>query len=116
LDEWTLCSSTQIMELLDGKITCRSFFPEEFGFKKALKSDLLGGDSHHNAKILLSILQGEEGPRRNVSVLNAALAIACSDKNVSVENGIRMAQESIDSGSAMHKLQALIDFDRTANS
>jgi anthranilate phosphoribosyltransferase len=110
LDEFTLCGKTRITEMTNGTITTSLVEPEEFGFSCTNPGELKGGDKKINAQILTAILQGEKGPRRDVAILNAALAIRCAGKSQSIPEGIRLAQESIDSGAALHKLTELIQF------
>jgi anthranilate phosphoribosyltransferase len=110
LDEFTLCAKTKITELNNGAIKTQFVSPEDFGFNYASPSSLAGWDNKKNSRILRAILNGETGPKRDVAVLNAALAIACSEKATSIEQGITIAQESIDSGAAMQKLNDLVEF------
>ncbi len=110
LDELTLCGKTFVTELLGNQISTQIVAPEDFGFKRAKPEDLVGGNAAENAAILINILHGETGPKRDATVLNAALAIVCAGLASSMQEGIQRAQESIDSGAAMQKLQALIQF------
>lgn len=110
LDEFTLCAPTRLTELIQGKITTRTVSPEDFGFQRAARSELVGGDKIENARILKEILSGKTGPRRDVAVLNAALAIFCGGRAYSIESGIQLAQQSIDSGLALEKLHQLVAF------
>lgn len=110
LDEFTLSSTTRVTELVNNSISTQFFSPEDFGFTRAKSEDLVGGNASENAAILKSILNGEKGPKRDAAVLNAALAIVCAEAANSIPEGIQKAQESIDSGAAMQKLQQLIHF------
>jgi len=112
LDEFTLCAKTRITELNNGTIKTQFVAPEDFGFKYASPASLVGWDRKKNSKILKDILIGEAGPKRVVAVLNAALAITCSDKATTIEQGIALAQQSIDSGAAMQKLNELVEFSK----
>ncbi|MDD5773265.1 MAG: anthranilate phosphoribosyltransferase [bacterium] len=107
LDEITTTGKTKVSELKDGKVTTYFVTPEDFGFKRAVLSDLLGGSAKENAEILLSILKGEKGPRRDIVLLNAAFAINACGKVDSIKDGIKIAAESIDSGKALGKLESL---------
>ncbi|UCE04815.1 MAG: anthranilate phosphoribosyltransferase [bacterium] len=110
LDEFTICGKTRVTELVNNTITTKYLSPEHFGFKREPSSSLIGGTKEENSMILKNILLGEKGPKRDVAVLNAALAITCSGKNYSIQEGISMAEQSIDSGAAMQKLNDLIEF------
>jgi anthranilate phosphoribosyltransferase len=78
--------------------------------KKANLKDIAGGDARENAQIILSVLSGGKGPRRDIVLLNAAYALVASGKAKEVKDAIKMASESIDSGKAMEKLKQLKEF------
>ena len=82
--------------------------PQYFGFKEAELTEIKGGTPEDNAQILRSILKGEQGPRRDIAVMNAAAAIVASNGASDLKEGARIAEESIDSGRALEKLDALI--------
>lgn len=107
LDEISLTGLTDIDELKNGNITSSTFDPQKFGFIYCQKSDLLGGDAKVNAKIIESILMGEKSPRRDVVVLNASAILCLSGVAENIEEGIRKAQEGIDSGNATKVLTDL---------
>ena len=109
LDEITTTTETCVSEAYLGKITNYEIKPEDFGFKKARIEELAGGDASMNAGILLDILNGKAGPRRDIVVLNAAAAIYVADKAASVKEAIAQAEESIDSKRALEKLNLLKD-------
>ncbi|MBI3597723.1 MAG: anthranilate phosphoribosyltransferase, partial [Nitrospirae bacterium] len=69
--------------------------------------DLIGGTPDQNGRILLDILGGQKGPRRDVVLLNAAPAIVAAGKTRTLQDGIHVAAESIDSGAALEKLNRL---------
>ena len=81
--------------------------PKEYGFS-GKKEDLIGGDAKENAKITLSILDGEKSPRRDVVVLNTAAALMVDSKVDDLKSGIEMACYLIDSGKAKDKLSQII--------
>lgn len=106
-DEVTITAGTTISELRGGWVRTYKIHPEMFGMKTASLSEIAGGTAEHNAKILLSVLEGERGPRRDVVVLNAAAALVAADKAADISEGIAMACQSIDSGTARRKLDEL---------
>jgi anthranilate phosphoribosyltransferase len=110
LDEITITAKTFVSETRNGKINNFELRPQDFGIKNARLGDLAGGNAEHNAKILLDILNGKSGPRRDIVVLNAAAAIYAADRTKSIKEGIRLAEESIDSGKALKKLELLKEF------
>jgi len=111
LDEITLDSSTKISEFKEGHVQTYEIKPTDFGIKLAGLNEIKGGTPEENAKIALAILGGKEkGPKRDVVVLNAAAALYVAEKSKSIKDGIALAQESIDSGKALEKLNQLKEF------
>lgn len=110
LDEITITDKTKVSELKDG--TVKDFFvhPSDFGLATGKAADLKGGDAKENAGITMDILKGRKGPRRDIVLLNAAAGLAASGKAKDVQEGIRLATESIDSGAALKKLEQLKAF------
>jgi anthranilate phosphoribosyltransferase len=108
LDEITLSDATTICEVNDGKLNSFFISPEQFGFKRCPLSALIGGGPKDNAKIALSILGGEKGPRRDVVLLNSAVCMYMFHENKTIRQCIKIAQDIIDSGAAMHKLDEFI--------
>jgi len=109
LDEMTLTSETKVSELKDGKVNTYSIKPEEFGMTRCKLFELQGGEPDDNARIISAILKGDKGPKRDVVVLNAAAAIVASGMAKDIKEGIKLAEEAIDSGKALEKLEKLIE-------
>jgi len=107
LDEITTTSKTIISELKNGKVKTYKVSPSDFGIKKSKPSDLKGADVVTNAKMALEILNGAKGPKRDIVVLNAAAALYADDIAKNIKQGIKLAEESIDTGRAMAKLEDL---------
>ncbi len=112
LDEISVCALTRISELKDGLVRTYDISPEQFFARQADPEELLGGDPEVNAKITLDILKGEKSARRDVVVLNAAAALVAAGKAENPASGITLAENAIDSGAAMDKLNALIQYTR----
>jgi anthranilate phosphoribosyltransferase len=111
MDEITVTDKTLVAEVGDVGIEEYEVSPEDFGLGLHAPDGLLGGDAHLNARILRDILSGEEtGAARDVVLLNAGAAIYVSGKAKSIEEGVRLAEESISSEAA---LSALEDFVHT---
>ena len=108
LDEMTLTGPTRVSELKHGSVSTYSVSPGDFGLAQAPADALKGGDADYNAEITRSILNGEEGPRRDIVLLNAAAAIVAGDKARDLNEGVQVAAEVIDSGKALEKLEGLI--------
>jgi anthranilate phosphoribosyltransferase len=110
MDEISLSAQTKVSELKDGKVNTYYLNPEEFGMRLVNKDELVGGDSKENAKIILSILNGDRGPKRDIVVLNSAAALYVGRAVKDIKSGIKMAEELIDSGRALNKLNELKEF------
>ncbi len=108
IDEISISGHTKISELKNGEIKTYEIHPEDFGLKKWDINFVLGGDAKFNAEIIKRILDGEEGPQRDIALLNAGSAIYVSGVANSISEGIEMAKEAIDSGRAKKKLEELI--------
>lgn len=107
-DEITLTGPTKVTELNQGWIRTWQCEPREYGFNYCNSEDLKGGEAIENAEMILRILDGEKGPRRDIVLLNAAAAILAADHADTLAEAILKARESIDSGSAKQCLEKLI--------
>lgn len=109
LDEISLSAPTLICEYKDGWLKQYEITPEQFGFERCTKDDLLGGTPQENAAVTRGILSGEiRGHKRNTVLLNAGAAIYIGNKADSLENGIKLAAELIDSGKAVAALENVV--------
>lgn len=108
LDELTLTGPSFVAEGCAGTVKTYEVTPEQFGLTRTDAASLMGGDPAANALILRAVLSGETGPRREIVLLNAAPALVAGGKAASLDEGIRVAQASIDSGAALNKLEELI--------
>jgi anthranilate phosphoribosyltransferase len=111
LDEVTLSGGTIVHEV-DGNEPLKEYRlqPKDFGFSQCSLESLRGGDKEHNAKISLEVLKGTTGSARNVVIANAALGIYIGGKAKTIIEGKQKAEESINSGKALEKLQQLIQY------
>lgn len=109
LDEATLTTETKVVELRDGLLNTYHVAPEDFGFARCSAGDLVGGDAADNARITLDILKGiEKGPKRDVVLLNSAMALYTAGKGPSAASCVSMAEEIIDSGTALKQLNQFV--------
>jgi len=108
LDEITTTGETTVTELDGGRMKKYTLSPEQFGFARSTRADLLGGDPEENARIVRAVLAGKKGAARDVVLMNAGAAIYVGDRAGTLAEGIRLAAGSIDSGKAQGKLDALI--------
>ena len=109
LDEISMSAPTKICEIRDGWFKSRIITPEGFGMTRCSKEDLKGGTPKENAKITLDILGGEKGHKRNAVLMNAGAALYIGKKADSMEDGVTLAAQLIDSGKAYATLQKLIE-------
>ena len=107
LDEITITGKTYISESRNGEIRNYTISPEDFGLKSASLNDIKGGSPEDNVRIAQEILSGKEGAPLDIVSLNAGAVIYVAGKADSIQDGIVMARESIQSGAAMRKLEAL---------
>lgn len=110
MDEITVTAATRITELKDGLIRTYDLMPEQYFGEAAAPESLVGGDAGTNAAILRAVLSGEKGARRNIILLNAAAALLAAGKAENFSQGLTLAEQTIDSGAALGKLEALIEF------
>jgi anthranilate phosphoribosyltransferase len=113
LDEITITGPTRIAEVRDGNVRTYEVTPEEFGIKRAQLEDISGGDAEANAAIIREILAGKKSPRRDVVLLNASAALVAAGRAEHLGEALPLAAQSIDSGAAAAKLDALVGFTST---
>jgi len=111
LDEATICDTTTVCEINNGKAVSFFLSPEQVGLKRGVPGDLKGGTPEENAQIALAILKGEErGAKRDAVVLNSALALYMGNSDVTLKECVKKAEELIDSGKALEKLNELVKY------
>lgn len=112
LDEITITGPTRIAEVRSGTVKSYEVSPEEFGLKRASIEAIVGGDAAANAQIIRQILDGRKSPCRDVVLLNSAGGLVAGGRAERLVDALPMAAESIDSGRAKTKLEALVEFTR----
>ena len=112
LDEITVCAPTRVSELTDGLVRTYDIHPEQYFEKRADPEELSGGDAAANAEITLNIYKGEKGAKRDIVLLNAAAALVAAGRAKNIPDGIKTAEAAIDTGKALEKLKALINYTR----
>jgi anthranilate phosphoribosyltransferase len=110
LDEISISGPTKIGEVRGEWVRIYEVTPEQFGLQKAPLSAITGGDTKANAEIVRSVLAGEKSPRRDVVLMNAAAALVAAGRSDSLADAMPLAIQSIDSGAARKKLEALVEF------
>ncbi|TYQ15461.1 UNVERIFIED_CONTAM: anthranilate phosphoribosyltransferase [Acetivibrio alkalicellulosi] len=109
MDEITTTAQTKVSEVRDKRVVNYYIDPREYGFLLSTKEELTGGDTKQNVDIMLSIFNGDKGNKRDIVLLNSAAALYVGKAAESIEEGIELAIEIIDSGKAMEKLNQLKD-------
>jgi anthranilate phosphoribosyltransferase len=105
LDELTTTGISTVFDVRDGDVREGHLDPTTLGLARATLDDLRGGDASEGAEIARSLLAGEAGPRRDVVLLNAGAALEVADHAHDLQDGIRIAAATIDSGAAAQTLE-----------
>lgn len=109
LDEISICAPTYVCEIKEGSFKSYEITPEQFGYPCCEKGALEGGTPSENARITMAILKGEEtGPKRQAVCLNAGAALYLAGRAADLNEGVRMAENIIDSGKALQKLEEFV--------
>lgn len=108
LDEISLSAKTTVCEVNEGRVNSFFLDPHQFGFDYCRQEELKGGDPALNAEIARAIFSGEKGPKRNVVLLNSAICLYMTYNNITLRECVRLAEQIIDSGKAMEKLNSFI--------
>jgi anthranilate phosphoribosyltransferase len=114
IDEPSICGSTSIVELQEGRICHHTVYPEDLGLKRCRIADLEGGDSSANARIIREILDGSAAlPKIEASVYAAAMTCYVSGLFSCIDEGLGAAKESLESGAAASKLDEILLVNRS---
>jgi len=108
LDEISMSAPTKICEFRNGWLKKYEITPEQFGFNRCKKEDLIGGTPEENAKITTDILSGVRGPKFDTVLLNSAAAIHIAKPELPMQDAVIIAAESIDSGKALAQLKEFV--------
>jgi len=108
LDEISPAGPTRVAEVRGGRVREYDVAPEDFGVPRGAVEDLRGGDAERNAVLLRDVLQGEKGARRSAVLLNAGAAIAAAEVCETIREGVRLAEDAIDSGAALDRLDQFV--------
>lgn len=109
IDEISLSADTKVCEFKNDEFKSYTIKPEDFGFTRCKKEDLVGGEPAVNARIARDILEGAEGPKTDVVLLNAGAAIYLASDGITMKEGIEKAREIIKSGAAKKQLERFIE-------
>ncbi len=107
MGEVTTTASTKVFAIGGGEVTESVYEPEDFGISRTNREALVGGNAARNAEIVREVLSGAPGPRRDIVLVNAALGLVAAGAAQDIREGMRRAQEAVDSGAAYAKLLAI---------
>lgn len=110
LDEVTTTGPTHVLEINKGAIADHELTPEDFGVARTTLAHLRGGDKKANACMIQAVLAGEAGPRRDIVLVNASMALVAAGKVRTLAEGMEAAAESVDAGAAAAKVRLLAEF------
>ena len=109
LDEISVSGETHVVELDDGAIDRGTVTPESVGLEPATADSIRAGDPDHNAGVTRGVLGGEQGPERSLTLMNAGAAVYVAGRAESIEAGVKLAAEAIDSGAATEALERYVE-------
>ena len=110
LDEITACNKTLVCEIKDKKLKTYTLDPRDYGMEYANSAELVGGDKNENAQITRDILAGTLGAKRNAVLLNAGMSIYLAKDGLSIQDGINIAKDTIDTGKAKYQMDRFIKY------
>jgi anthranilate phosphoribosyltransferase len=109
VDELSISAPTHVVEVAHGELRRYTVTPEEVSLERAPADSVPGGDPQQNAEIARRIFAGELGPARGLAVMNAGAAIYAGGGASSLQDGVRAAEEAIDSGAAASTLERFVN-------
>ncbi len=113
LDEITTTGPTLAFYISEGAVQRQTFMPSDFGVPQSRPEDLRGGDRDSNAEIARAVLAGARGPQRDIVLVNSSAALVAAGKAMDFREGMLLAAESVESGAARGKAEALAAFTRS---
>jgi anthranilate phosphoribosyltransferase len=108
LDELSVSAETRVVEVRGADSRSYTVSPEAVGLERAALSEVLGGEPEDNAAIARAIFEGEQGPRRSLVVFNAGAALMVAGRAQSLEEGVRLAEQTLDSGAALQSMESFV--------
>ena len=108
VDEVSICGETKVCEVRDGKLNSFIIHPEELGLQIATPEAIKGGLKEENKEIALAILKGMKGPKRDMVLINSAVAIYIASENKTLKECVQIAEDMIDSGKALQKMESFV--------
>jgi anthranilate phosphoribosyltransferase len=112
LDEITTTTFTHVSEIKEGRVFDYVINPEEMGINLAAQNEINGGSAKENAEAIVDIFKGRKGSKRDMVVINSAAALYVGKACESIKEGVKLAEEIIDSGNAYEKMNELVKCSR----
>jgi anthranilate phosphoribosyltransferase len=109
IDEISMSAPTTVCEIKNGEFKSYVIQPEDYGFTRCKKEDLVGGTPQENAEIAREILKGGKGPKTDAVLFNAGAAIHIAKENCTLEQGIQIARQALEGGQAYRQLEQFIE-------
>jgi anthranilate phosphoribosyltransferase len=108
LDELSICAETRVVEVTGAGTRRYTVSPEDVGLERAWHADVAGGSPDENAAIARAVLEGETGPHRALVAFNAGAALLVAGRTSALEEGVRLAEETLDSGAALQSMESFV--------
>src|SRR5437763_10799959 len=108
MDEVSIVAETRLLEVTPDGVTSHTVSPERVGLERAAADSIQGGTPEQNAAITRAVLEGEQGPRRSLVLMNAGAALFVNARVPGFAEGVRLAEETIDSGAALDTLARFV--------
>ncbi len=109
LDEVSVSATTLVYELKDGRVITTTLHPDDVGLPLHPRDAVRGGSPEENADALRRVLAGEQGPLRDFTLINAAVALVAADLALDFREGLTLAAGAIDCGAARQKLETFVE-------
>jgi len=109
LDEISTLGETKVSELKNSAVKTYKISPGDFGIPRARVEDIAGKSLEENVRMMLGVLKGDDGPKRDIVMLNAAAAILVGGKAKNMKDGLNVARKSLESGNAYDKVAQLVE-------
>jgi anthranilate phosphoribosyltransferase len=108
VDELSICAETRVIEVTEEGTRVYTVSPEDVGLERGGHEDVLGGSPEENAAITRAVLEGEPGPRRALVAFNAGAALMVAGWAATLEEGVRLAEQTLDSGAALQSMESFL--------
>jgi anthranilate phosphoribosyltransferase len=109
LDEFSVSGATRVVELRHGELSTYDVTPEQVGLERATDGAVGAGTPEQNALVLREVLAGNPGTERSLAVLNAGAAVYVTGAADTLEQGVRSAEQAVDSGAAQRVLERWVE-------